>query len=54
MISAKRAIKICVNPNQKERERLIDDLSEEDAKYMLKIALRTMLAEEIRDSDSKE
>ena len=54
MISAKRAIQICLNPNRQERERLIDNLSENDAKYMLKIALRTIITEEKHESESED
>lgn len=54
MISAKRAVKICLNPDREERERLIDTLSEDDTKYLLKIALRTMRGEDTPDSGDDE
>ena len=41
MISAKRAIEIFSLPED-ERNKKIDSLSEEEAKYLLKIAFKTL------------
>lgn len=54
MISAKRVMNITLNRDRKERERLVDKLSEEDAKYMLKMALRTMLGESDQETKTGE
>ena len=41
MISAKRAISIAFEQDRAAREKMIDDMKEQDAKYMLKMILRT-------------
>ena len=41
MISAKRAISIAFEQDREAREKMIDGMKEQDAKYMLKMILRT-------------
>lgn len=48
MISAKRALSITTEPEQEKRDALVDKLTEEDAKYMLKVALSAMQGKEWR------
>lgn len=48
MISAKRALSISTEPDQKKRDALVDKLTEADAKYMLKVALSVMQGKEWR------
>lgn len=46
MISAKRALSITAEPDQKKRDALVDKLTEADAKYMLKVALAVINGQE--------
>ena len=47
MISAKRAIKILTEPLPEKQAKLIDKLTAEDAKYLLKIATRVIRGEDV-------
>ena len=40
MISALRALKILNEKDEEKRDKMIDGLTEEDAKYMLKMGLK--------------
>lgn len=47
MISTKRATKLLTEPLPEEQAKLIDKLSEEDAKFLLKIAMRVIRGEDV-------
>jgi len=43
MVTLKKAIKIVLEGDAEKRNKLIDKLSEEDAKQMLKVILKTVI-----------
>lgn len=47
MISTNRAIKILTEPLPEVQAKLINKLAEEDAKYLLKIAVRVIRGEDV-------